>query len=239
MSIPRRDRYASSRSSRPASPCSLPLSMKCSTNGNSVLLALYGEHLRRRVAPPEAEALWHSSCARRDLPIPGSPLISTTRPPPAPTVSQCSSSSASSPSRPTNGVSPRDATASSRVRASVGRNTRNADTGRRMPLSVSSPMLSTAKKPSTRTRVPSLITTVPGQAADCRRAARFGVSPTISCGCRLASSPASVTTTSPVWTPIRTWRSSRPKRAPRAATASTTASPAATASRASSSCASG
>ena len=57
MSIPRRDTYASSRSSRPASPCSLPHSIRCSTNGNSVLLALYGEHLRRRVAPPEAEAL--------------------------------------------------------------------------------------------------------------------------------------------------------------------------------------
>ena len=48
------------------------------------------------------------------------------------------------------------------------------------------------------------ITTVPGSASACSRAARFGVSPTTACSCAAPSPIRSPTTTSPVAIPTRT-----------------------------------
>ena len=79
---------------------------------------------------------------------------------------------------------------------------------------------------------------LPGSASACRRAARFGVSPTTASSWAAPSPIRSPTTTSPVAMPTRA-ASGSPAGVASRATASTIASPARTARSASSSCASG
>ena len=61
-----------------------------------------------------------------------------------------------------------------------------------------------------RRRVPPATTTVPGSASACRRAARFGVSPTTASSCAAPSPIRSPTTTSPVAMPTRAASGSPP-----------------------------
>ena len=56
---------------------------------------------------------------------------------------------------------------------------------------------------STSCRVTSLITTIPGSAACCIRAAKLGTTPTIESRSATTIVPRSVTTTRPVWIPTR------------------------------------
>ena len=72
-----------------------------------------------------------------------------------------------------------------------------------MPLSSRSPRSSSSKPAPSSRRVASAITTWPGAAIPCRRAARFGVSPTTACSCAAPSPTRSPTTTRPVAMPTR------------------------------------
>ena len=81
--------------------------------------------------------------------------------------------------------------------------TAKARTGASMPLSDAGPRSSSSNMPPTRRRVASEMTTLPGSARACSRAARFGVSPTTTSS-RAAPSPTrSPTTTRPVAIPTR------------------------------------
>src|SRR5208337_1428349 len=71
-------------------------------------------------------------------------------------------------------------------------------------------------------------TTAPGSARACRRAARFGVSPTTACSCAAPAPIRSPTTTSPVAMPTRTCKG-MPAAVVSFGAASTRASPACTA----------
>jgi hypothetical protein len=82
------------------------------------------------------------------------------------------------------------------------------------------------------------MTTVPGPATPCSRAARFGVSPTTACRWVAPSAMRSPTTTTPVAMPMRV-SSVLPEGAVSRDAAAVTASPARTARSASSSCALG
>ena len=124
---------------------------------------------------------------------------------------QRSSRSASSCSRPTSGVS---ALAVQRLEpafgATLAHDPRRRATGSAKPLSRRGPRSSSSNRPPTSRRVAWLITTLPGAASACSRAARFGVSPTTACSCAAPSPTSSPTTTSPVAIPTRGCQRARP-----------------------------
>ncbi len=142
--------------------------------------------------------------ARRDLPMPGSPIRSATRPSPALACCQRRCNSASSSSRPTSGVRSGPCRASKRLSAPLSRSTRVTMTGMAKPLISTAPRSSYSNNPPVSRRVLGAITTVPGSANACSRAARFGVSPTTACSCEAPWPIRSPTTTSPVAMPTRT-----------------------------------
>ena len=117
--------------------------------------------------------------------------------------------------------------------------TRQADTGSAKPLRRCGPRSASSNSPPTSRRVAWLITTLPGAASACSRAARFGVSPTTACSCAAPSPIRSPTTTSPVAMPTRAASGSPAGRLELGRPPSTIASPARTARSASSSCACG
>ena len=127
-------------------------------------------------SPAAARARRHSS-TRRDLPMPASPVMNTTWPRPALTSPKRSSRVASSRSRPMRGVRPRSMATSRRARRPRGRSTSKTWAGAR-PFTSISPRSRVSKKPATSRCVASLMTTLPGCAFCCRRAARLVVSPT-------------------------------------------------------------
>ena len=174
-----------------------------------------------------------SAAVSRDLPMPGSPEISTTRPSPLFACSQRRRSNSISSSRPTSGVSP-ERKASNRLTSPLSPNTRQARCGSAKPASCCGPRSSRSNSAPICRRVASAITSVFGVARACSRAARFGVSPTTPRSCAAPSPIKSPTTASPVAMPSRTRRSSRAGNRP---TASITARAAHTARSASSSCA--
>ena len=141
----------------------------------------------------------------RDLPMPGSPEISTTWPSPALARAQRRNSRSISSSRPTSGVSADPRNASNRLATTLGRSTCQAGTGAAMPLTSTAPRSRYSKRSPTSRRVPAAMTTASGSARACRRAARFGVSPTTDCSCAEPSPIRSPTTTSPVAIPTRAW----------------------------------
>ena len=176
-----------------------------------------------------------SAAVMRDLPIPGSPETNTTRPSPSFACCQRRNKSSSSSSRPTSGVVP-ERNASKRLTTPLSPTTRQAalwlgKTGERLGPEI----LDLEQVPICR-RVLSATTRVPGRASACRRAARFGVSPTTPRSCAAPAPIRSPTTTRPLAMPIRTFSGSCVASRP---TASMTASPARAARSASSSCASG
>ena len=118
----------------------------------------------------------------RDLPMPGSPEISTTRPSPLFACSQRRSSSSISSSRPTSGVAP-ERNASKRLSIPLSPMTRHADCGSAKPASACGPRSARSNSPPTCRRVASAMTSVFGAASACSRAARFGVSPTTPRSC--------------------------------------------------------
>ena len=91
--------------------------------------------------------------------------------------------------------------ASNRPSARPSPATRQTASGSAKPLRRCGPRSSSSNRPPTSRRVAWLITTLPGSASACRRAARFGVSPTTASS-RAAPSPIrSPTTTCPVAMP--------------------------------------
>ena len=139
----------------------------------------------------------------RDLPIPASPANSTIWPSPALAWRQRSSSKDSSCSRPTIGKSSLAVRASKRLSRARVPSTENTVVGTAMPLRCCAPRSASSKCSPKSVRVVSLITTCPGVASACRRAAKFGVSPTTASSCDAPSPIKSPTTTKPVLIPIR------------------------------------
>ena len=143
----------------------------------------------------------------------------------------------SSCSRPTSGARRRRRAAPrSGPRRRLGPSTRQARTGSAKPFRRLAAEIGDSNRPPTSRRVLCAITTVPGSASACRRAARLGVSPTTACSCGRTLPTRSPTTTSPVAIPTRT-ASGVPSGAGSRPTASTIPRPARTARSASSSCA--
>ncbi len=94
--------------------------------------------------------------------------------------------------------------ASKRLSAALPRTTRAAITGAPKPLSSTAPRSTYSNRPPVSRRVLGAITTAPGSASACSRAARFGVSPTTACSCASPEPTRSPTTTRPVAMPTRT-----------------------------------
>src|SRR4029077_17519893 len=163
-----------------------------------------------------------------DLPIPGSPVSTTTRPSPWETPRQRRNSSSISSSRPNRGVSFLSCCASKRLPTPLVLSPRHAGTGSAQPLSAAGPRSRYSNCPPVSRRVLADITTVPGSASTCRRAASFACSPTTACSCEPPSPMRSPTSTTPVAMPTRTCNGAS---APvcRLGTASTSARPARTA----------
>ena len=138
----------------------------------------------------------------RDLPIPGSPESSTTWPSPSRACCQRSSRSATSCSRPTSGVRP-VARASKRLPTARSPSTRHAPTASAKPLSDCGPRSSSSNAVPSSRRVDVGDHDAAGRAMACRRAARFGVSPTTVSSRAEPSPTRSPTTTSPVAMPTR------------------------------------
>jgi hypothetical protein len=105
-----------------------------------MVLVMGEQNERRRVcASPTSRSM--RVCARRDLPMPGSPDTSTTEPSPLFACCQRRSSIASSSSRPTSGVAVAQS-ASNRLSARLSRNTCAATTGAAKPLIATAPRCS-------------------------------------------------------------------------------------------------
>ena len=102
-----------------------------------------------------------SAAVRRDLPIPGSPEISTTRPSPAFACCQRRSSRSSSSSRPTSGVAS-ERSASKRLTTPLSPTTRQARCGSAKPASGCGPRSSISNSAPICRRVLSAMTSVPG-----------------------------------------------------------------------------
>ncbi len=170
--------------------------------------------------------------------MPASPENRTTWPSPSLARSQRSRSSAISCSRPMNGVSAPACAASKRLSVARSPTTRQTRTAFMRPLNSCAPRSSHWYSPPSNRRVVSAITTEPGVAASCSRAARLGVSPETAPASSTPSPNKSPTTTAPVAMPTRASRT-RSACGVSAAMASTTSSPARTARSASSSCALG
>ena len=88
-----------------------------------------------------------SAAVSRDLPMPGSPEISTTRPSPLFACSQRRSSSSISSSRPTSGVSP-ERNASKRLNIPLSPMTRHAGCGSAKPASACGPEIGEIEQPA-------------------------------------------------------------------------------------------
>jgi hypothetical protein len=119
-----------------------------------------------------------SDAVSRDLPIPASPERRTTWPSPVFAFDQRRSNNSSSSSRPTRAVRPLACRASKRLSTELARNAAQACAGPAMPLRSFGPRSSSSNRLPRSLRVLSAMTTVFGSAIPCRRAARFGVSPT-------------------------------------------------------------
>ncbi len=155
-------------------------------------------------ASPERRS--RSAAVSRDLPMPASPESNTTCPSPDLAVDHRRSSKSSSSSRPTRSVRPLVCMASKRPSTEAGRSAAQARTGPEIPLSSCGPRSSSSNKLPTSLRVLSATTTLFGSATPCKRAARFGVSPTMPCSCAAPDPIRSPTTTSPVAMPTRVCR---------------------------------
>jgi hypothetical protein len=118
-----------------------------------------------------------SAASKWDLPIPGSPASNTTRPSPVLAVSHRRSNNSSSSARPTRESRP-PRSASKRLSIVLSPTTLHARSGARNPFGSEKTISRYSKRSPVRTRVDSEITTAPGSAAVCRRAARLRVSPT-------------------------------------------------------------
>lgn len=188
---------------------------------------------------------WCGSCraavtiasTSRDMPMPASPLTSTTWPSPPRARRQRISTVATSCARPRMGWR-LSRSAAKRPSLELSAPTRQARTGAGMPFSTCSPRSMNQKRPSTRRRVAGETMMVSGSARLCRRAARLGVSPSTARSSAAPSPTMSPTTTKPVAMPMRT-RSSTSGRSFSLPTASTMPSPARIARSPSSSCACG
>src|SRR5262249_46995247 len=109
-----------------------------------------------------------------DLPMPGSPVSTTTRPSPCVASCQRRESISISSSRPSSGVSWVVCCASKRLAAPLAPTTCQAGVGSLQPLSATGPRSRYSKSPPVTLRVLAEITTVPGPAAACRRCAGLG-----------------------------------------------------------------
>ena len=112
---------------------------------------VYASHVARRRVSPGARS--RTSSISRVLPMPGSPVICTSRPVPRPTEATASSRRASSPVRPTSGK--RSATPS-RERLPIAGPTDHAWTGCFLPLTVNGSSRSVAKRVAERSRTPAV-----------------------------------------------------------------------------------
>jgi hypothetical protein len=124
-----------------------------------------------------------SDAVSRDFPIPASPESSTTWPSPLFALDQRRRSNSSSSSRPTSAVRPAVCSASKRLATELARSAAQARTGLAIPLKSFAPRSSSSNRLPRSVRVLSAMTTVFGSATLCRRAARFGVSPTMPRSC--------------------------------------------------------
>ena len=139
----------------------------------------------------------------RDLPMPASPESKTTWPSPVFALDQRRSSNSDSSSRPTRAVRPVACIASKRPSAELARRAAHARVGPAMPLRSLGPRSSRSKRLPSNLRVLSQMTTMFGSATPCRRAARFGVLPTMLRSCADPEPMSSPMTTCPVAIPIR------------------------------------
>ena len=151
-----------------------------------------------------------SAAVSRDLPIPGSPEISTTRPSPLFACSQRRRSNSISSSRPTRAVTPRAQGLEAAHLAELSPKTpprRVAARPKPSSCSAQGPQDQKARQSAggCSRRSPRVF----GVAMVCSRAARFGVSPTTPRSCAAPSPIRSPTTTSPVAIPSGYCRASR------------------------------
>ena len=98
----------------------------------------------------------------RDLPMPGSPEISTTSPSPALARAQRRNSRSISSPRPTSGVNTDPRNASNRLATTLARNTCEAGTRSARPLTSMAPRSRYSKRSPTSRRVPAAMTTAVG-----------------------------------------------------------------------------
>ena len=124
-----------------------------------------------------------SAAVSRDLPMPASPESSTTWPSPVFAFDQRRNSSSSSSSRPTSSVRPPACIASKRLSTELARSTAQGFHRPGDALELLGPKVLKLEEIAEEPSRASAMTTVFGSAMPCRRAARFGVSPTISCSC--------------------------------------------------------
>jgi len=173
-----------------------------------------------------------------DLPIPGSPEMRATCPPPSFACRQRESTSSSSSPRPIRGVSRVPCSAANRLSAWPSPRACHACTGSGKPLSADGVSFVSSNRSPSRRRVASDRTTAPASARSCSRAARFGVSPAIPRSCDSPEPIRSPTTTNPVAIPMRALSGS-PTAVLSLPILLTSSKPALTARSASSSCACG
>ncbi len=158
--------------------------------------------MRNRTKACPRSSAWKAAIVR-DLPIPASPERSTTRPSPRLASAHFRVNSSISSARPTSGISEEARSASNRLSIELGRSGCQTGTASLKPRSSDDPRLRSSKRAPTSRRVAAEISTVSGSAAACRRAARFGVSPTTSRSLVSPLPKRSPTTTSPVAMPTR------------------------------------
>src|SRR5262245_8722305 len=111
-----------------------------------------------------ADDAFGGAAARRDLPIPGSPEISTICPSPFQARRWRSSRKSSSPSRPIRSVRPAARTASKRFSEADRPSTAHAATGSAIPLTSCRPRSRRRNRSPSSRRVEAATTTVPGSA---------------------------------------------------------------------------
>ena len=146
--------------------------------GCRAVCCAYGEQRHSRQVKPSAARAVVTSCTRRDFPIPASPLRSTTCPRPCCTCAARSRSTASSTSRPTNGVRCGGGVTSRRPCAPLVPRTWYSALGAVVPGRWCSPRDAQTKYPCTRCCVAALITIVSAPPGPGFCAARLGVAPT-------------------------------------------------------------
>ena len=165
-SLPRADRRARSRPRAPAARST------DATGWSVVRRALVEQAYVGLVLEPRAHFR-----TRRDLPIPGSPDSRTTCPRrPWPAATGAAAARSPRHGRPAASGPPSAAPRSALRPGPRPRPARRHRLGK--PLRRRGPRSSSSNRPPSSRRVAWLITTLPGAASACRRAARFGVSPT-------------------------------------------------------------